>query len=64
MAEYRLYVLDGDGNLGLAELVNAASDEEAIAKVRELKPNMRRCEVWRDKRLVAALNREDSSAAT
>lgn len=63
MAEYRLYALDADGNLGLPDLINAISDEEAVAKARELKPNMRRCELWKGRRLVAALNHEESSAA-
>jgi hypothetical protein len=63
MAEYRLYVLNGDGNLGLPDLIDATDDEEAIAKARVLKPNMQRCEIWQGKRLVAALTNEDSSEA-
>jgi CO dehydrogenase nickel-insertion accessory protein CooC1 len=63
MVEYRLYAVDGDGNLGLPDLIGATDDEEAIAKARELKPDMRRCEIWQGKRLVAAFNREDSSEA-
>jgi hypothetical protein len=63
MVEYRLYGLAGDGKLGLPELIDTTSDEEAIAKARELKPNMQRCEVWQGKRLVAVLNRDDSSEA-
>jgi len=63
MVEYRLYVLEGDGKLNFPDYIKAASDEEAIAKARELKPNLQQCEIWQDKRLVATLNREDSSEA-
>jgi hypothetical protein len=59
MGEYRLYCLNDRGRLGLAELIPADSDEEAVSKARELKANAQKCEVWCENRLVAALNAAD-----
>ena len=57
MAEYRVYVLQGDGRLGLADWIEAPDDEAAIAEARKLIPHKGdRCEVWRDKQLVATIN--------
>lgn len=54
MADYRLYCLSKLGNLDLAEVISAESDEEAVSKARGLKGNVRKCEVWRGNRLVAS----------
>lgn len=56
MADYRLYCLSGNGRIDLADWVEANSDGEAIEKVRELKPDAHRCEIWLKDRLVARLN--------
>jgi hypothetical protein len=56
MADYRLYCLDGDGHIGLADWVEADTDEEAIVKARELRPDAHKCEIWLKSRLVAKLN--------
>ncbi|HJU77909.1 MAG TPA: hypothetical protein VJ597_08305 [Sphingomicrobium sp.] len=59
MAEYRFYCLDGAGRISFAEEIDAANDEEAIAKARELKPDAVKCEIWDDHRLVATLDLRD-----
>jgi hypothetical protein len=59
VAYYRLYSLDGVGHLSLAEEIMADSDEEAISKARELKPDALQCEIWEGERLVTSLRRQD-----
>ena len=55
MTEYRLYRRDGSGRILTApEVIVAASDEEAVAHVRELL--VMPCEVWHESRLVAVIN--------
>lgn len=56
---YRLYCLDGAGRISQAEWLQALSDEDAIAQARALKNGARKCEVWEQGRLVAALGAED-----
>lgn len=56
MSDYRVYCLDGHGNIELADWIQAKSDEEAIAKARQLKRDARMCELWLKDRLVAKLN--------
>ena len=56
MSDYRLYCLDRDGQITLAEWIEADSDEEAITRARELRPNVYKCEIWQKNRLVAKLN--------
>ena len=55
MEDYRLYCLDGAQRIQrAAEVINARSDEEAIAQARALeKPTA--CEIWQGRRLVATL---------
>jgi hypothetical protein len=55
MADYRLYCLDGAGRISLAEWIDAADDEAAVAKARELHGQALKCEIWRGQRLVASL---------
>jgi hypothetical protein len=57
MPDYRLYCVDGAGDIGLADWIEAADDEAAIAKAREMKPDAQSYEVWQKNRLVAKLNR-------
>jgi hypothetical protein len=59
MAGYRLYCLNGDRRISLAEEIDAASDEEAIARARELRPDALKWEIWDDHRLVATLDLRD-----
>lgn len=56
MADYRIYCLDEGGKLDFADQIEAASDEAAIAKARELHPNAERCEIWSEDRMVAQLD--------
>jgi hypothetical protein len=53
MADYKLYGLDGAGQIaGAPEYLHASSDEEALAAVRELgRRNL--SELWQGSRLVA-----------
>ncbi len=62
MVEYRLYCLDRDGRIDLAEVIHASTDEEAVAKARALKRRTLKCEVWQDRRLVATLTADDLAA--
>ena len=59
MTSYRLYCLDGAGNIGLADWIEAESDEIAIAKAHQLKGGALQCEVWEGNRLVAKLGADD-----
>lgn len=56
MPDYRLHCLDHSGNISLAEWITVDSDEEAIAHARQLEHGARKCEVWRQHRLVATLD--------
>ena len=51
---YRVYCYDGAHHIVTAELIDAASDEEAIAKA-EAAGFGTKCEIWQGKRLVAQL---------
>ena len=42
----------------MADWIQADSDEDAILKARELRPDAHRCEIWLKKRLVARINSE------
>ena len=58
MSDYRIYCVDSEGRIGLADWIQADSDEEAVLKARELKPNRRQCEIWHKDRLVGRLTFE------
>ena len=55
MPGYRLYCADDAGHIELADWIQTTTDEEAIAKARELRPNDK-CEVWSGSRLVAKIS--------
>jgi hypothetical protein len=59
MPEYRLYCLDGGGQIGFADWIEANDDGDAIAKAQRLKHNCQQLEVWRGTNLVAALDSHD-----
>lgn len=61
MPDYRLYCLDGAGRINSAEWITAETDEEAIAKVREMDHGALKCEIWLRQRLVKKLNTQDLS---
>jgi hypothetical protein len=58
VGDYRIYCADGAGSIGMADWIQADSDEDAILKARELRPDAHRCEIWLKKRLVARINSE------
>jgi hypothetical protein len=62
MQHYRLYCLDGQGSISLAEWIEATDDADAIRQAQELKRGALRCEVWLGKRLVATLDGRALSA--
>lgn len=55
MADYRVYSLDGDGRIGLAEWIQAESDEQAIAAASAMRLGALECEIWQKNRLVATI---------
>jgi hypothetical protein len=57
----RLYCLDSDGRIGLADWIQATGDDEAISKARQVRPDAHKCEVWQKDRLVAKLSVEGHS---
>ena len=56
MAAYRVYCLDSEGHIGLADWIEADGDEAAIAAARKLRPGATKCEIWLKTRLVAKIN--------
>jgi hypothetical protein len=55
MADYRLYSLDGEGRINLADWIKADNDEQAIARARQLKLGARKCEIWKRNKLIATI---------
>jgi hypothetical protein len=62
MQHYRLYCLDGVGNISLADWIEAVDDADAVRQAQERKRGTRMCEVWIGKRLVATLDGQALSA--
>ena len=58
---YRVYCYDGAHKIVTADWLEAASDEEAIAKATAAGFGSK-CEIWDGKRLVAALEEERRTA--
>jgi hypothetical protein len=54
MANYRVYCFDGAGKLWVADWIEAASDEAALAEARTMKVAVK-CEVWERDRLVGTI---------
>jgi len=54
-----MYYLDGVCTISFAEDIEATTDEEAIAKAREVRPDSLQCEIWEGSRLVTSLRREN-----
>jgi hypothetical protein len=59
VGQYRLYSMDGPGQLGLPDEIVASDDAEAVSKVRKLKRNALQCEIWKGRKLVTSLRRQD-----
>ena len=58
---YRVYCFDIDRKAVSADFLNAATDQEAIAKTREAGFGSK-CEIWEGERLVAQLERSPTNA--
>ena len=54
MPSYRVYCYDGAGKLWVADSIEAAGDEQALAAAREMKVAIK-CEVWERDRLVGTV---------
>jgi hypothetical protein len=54
MPSYRIYCYDGAGKLWVADSIEAASDEAALAEARSMKVAIK-CEVWERDRLVGTI---------
>jgi hypothetical protein len=63
MSGYRLYCLDGAGNIIRAEPLMAATDEEAVHRAQEMNICFK-TEVWQRDRLVAAIDAAESDYDT
>jgi hypothetical protein len=61
MARYRMYSLGADGHISYGEEIEAGTDEEALARVCEVKREAVKYELWLDRRLVAAINGDDDA---
>lgn len=61
MTDYRIYCLDATGHIGLADWIEAATDEDAVAQARRMKRDALKCEVWQRSRLVAVLNGQNAN---
>ena len=61
MAEYRVYRLDGSGQISRAEWVDADDDDTAVRKARDLKDSCVTCEVWQRERLVASFRGDEAA---
>jgi len=59
MAEYRVYRLDGSGQISRAEWIEADDDDSAVLKAREFKDSCVTCEIWQRARLVASLRGDE-----
>ena len=64
MPDYRLYCLNGEGHIGLADWIEADNDDEAVTLAYKLRPEAHKCEVWCEGRLVAKLNENGSFERT
>lgn len=58
MPDYRLYCLDGDGHIGLADWIKADTDEDAIKRARVVRPGAHKCEIWLKSKLVAKVDHQ------
>lgn len=59
MDDYRLYRVDGTGQIQLVELLKAGDDDDAVQQARKLGRDGLKCEVWQGRRLVTTLQSQD-----
>ena len=59
MPAYRLYALDEDDRINLADWIEADSDADAIRQAKTIEEGRRLCEVWQGNRMVATLRSND-----
>ncbi len=58
MREYNVYCLDHEGKNVDAQMITAATDEEAVRQARSLK-GLRLCEIWLGHHLLAKITEFD-----
>ena len=56
MADYRIYCLDAEGRINLADWFVAENDDEAILHAGRVHPAALKCGIWQGNRLVAKIN--------
>jgi hypothetical protein len=61
MLNYRLYCYDGVGKVWVADWIQAANDEDAIASAHDMDVGIK-CEVWEGQRLVATIDRQPTAS--
>jgi hypothetical protein len=59
MGQYRVYALSGSGGIGFADWIDAETDEEAVAKARQIEHGAVKCEIWHRNRQIAELGPDD-----
>ena len=59
MAAYRVYCLNGINQVTRAESYEAATDEEALARARQLMGDCLKAEVWQRDRRVGIITRDE-----
>lgn len=64
MITYRVYCMDGEGRIHLADWIDAKDDVAALQQARALKRDAIKCEVWQKDRLVASLTAGDRQASS
>ena len=59
MVAYRVYCLNGINHVTRAENIEAATDEDAVRRARELMGDCIKAEVWERGRLVGIITRDE-----
>ena len=62
MGEYRLCCVDGEGMVARTEIIEAATDNEAIKSALSLN-SAAQCELWQEERFIASIGANKSSGA-
>jgi hypothetical protein len=58
MRDYRLYCMDAGGHIDLADWFAAETDDEAVTKALQLRPDASKREIWHKSRLIARIDAE------
>lgn len=61
LSDYCVYLLDENRQVTFSQDIEAANDEEAVLKARQMAVQSSRCEVWHRYRLVAKIDQSEQS---